>query len=58
MDARTYGHPVEHYAESLLVVMLVGVRVRLGGLQRHRASAGACCGAGLIVLLASTDDAA
>jgi len=23
MDARTYGHPVEHYAESLLVVMLV-----------------------------------
>lgn len=23
VDARTYGHPVEHYAESLLVVMLV-----------------------------------
>ena len=22
VDARTYGHPVEHYAESLLVVML------------------------------------
>jgi len=23
MDSRTYGHPVEHYAESLLAVMLV-----------------------------------
>jgi hypothetical protein len=23
VDSRTYGHPVEHYAESLLVVMLV-----------------------------------
>ena len=23
VDSQTYGHPVEHYAESLLVVMLV-----------------------------------
>lgn len=23
VDSKTYGHPVEHYAESLLVVMLI-----------------------------------
>ena len=23
VDSQTYGHPIEHYAESLLVVMLV-----------------------------------
>jgi hypothetical protein len=23
VDSKTYGHPIEHYAESLLVVMLV-----------------------------------
>jgi len=45
VDAQAYGHPVEHYAESLLVVMLVacvcgsavlGALTAFGGRAMHR----------------------